>query len=194
MKTEELTALFRGCRTYRRFKQDPVPLEVLEAAVDNARCANCSMNKQPLRYAIATSSDLVKAITENVAFAGRLPKEIGTPKSNEIPTAFVGISVMQGASPFAAVDLGIAAYALTTTAWSAGVGSCMMGAFSKKAVGDLLQIPEDQELQLLIALGYPDHASTVVDVSADGDIGYYVDEARDYYVPKLPRETVARFL
>ena len=129
-----------------------------------------------------------------VKWAAALPPEIGTPKPGEQPTAFIVIVKKAGSGAFADVDVGIAAHAIVSTAWESGVGSCMMGAIKIKSIEELLEIPEDQNLRLVIALGYPSHESTLVDVPADGKLAYYLDDERNYYVPKRPTEEIARFV
>ena len=39
-----------------------------------------------------------------------------------------------------------------------GLGTVVMGVFDRKGLEAYLQIPEDQELMALIALGYPDES------------------------------------
>lgn len=190
----DLTELYAGCRTYRRFQQKPVPRSVVERMLDNARTANSASNAQPVRYTAVLDADLVAQMQPLVRWAAKLPAEQGTPKAGEQPTAFVALSLVRDAGPLALVDLGIAAHTLTTTAWEAGVGSCIMGAISIGRITKLLQIPDDQELKLAVALGYPSHTSTVVDVPDSGSLAYYLDGERNYCVPKLPLQRVARIL
>ena len=89
-----------------------------------------------------------------------------------------------GSGAFADVDVGIAAHAIVTTAWESGVGSCMMGAINRPGIAALLGVDEADTVHLAIALGYPAHKSTIVPVPESGLLKYYVDEKRDYYVPK----------
>ena len=82
---------------------------------------------------------------------------------------------------------------IATTAWTHGVGSCLMGAINGPKIKERFGIPEEDTLRLAIALGYPAHSSTIVDMPADGAFDYYVDEKRDYYVPKRAFDDVVRF-
>lgn len=193
-KFENVSDLLQGCRTYRRFTQEPVPAELLDELIENARITNSAANAQPLRYVVVSSPEMVAKMQPLVKWAAALPPELGTPKEDEQPTAFIAISKTADANAFADIDLGLAAHAIITTAWEAGVGSCMMGAIAIKSIEELLEIPEDQNLRLVIALGYPSHESTLVDVPADGKLAYYLDDERNYYVPKRPVEEIARFV
>ncbi len=49
-------------------------------------------------------------------------------------------------------------------------------------------------MKMILALGYPDHMSTIVPVKEEGNLSYYVDGNRDYYVPKLSAEEVITYV
>lgn len=187
-----LTELYKGCRSYRRFLQQPVPVEVLKAALDNARTASSAANAQPLRYIAITDPALVAAIQPLVKWAGYLPPEVGTPKADQCPTAFVAVIKTAGASAWADIDVGLSVHAMISTAWEAGVGSCMLGAIDAPAIKALLPIAEEETLRLMVAMGYPAHQSHLVPVT-DG-IKYSLDENGDYLVPKRDFDNVVTFL
>ena len=81
------------------------------------------------------------------------------------------------------VDVGLALGSLTAAAWAHGVGSCIMGAIDRPALTELLALPEGLRLCYMVALGYPAHKSRVVTMQ-DSSVKYYLDENRDYCVPK----------
>lgn len=189
----ELHELYLGCRTYRRFTQEPVPGAVIREALENARIASSGKNAQPLRYIAVTSPEAVRDMQPLVKWAAALPPEIGTPKEGEQPTAFILVLKTADAGPFSDVDVGIAANTIVTTAWSRGFGSCLMGAINIPKIRERFAIPAEEELRLAIALGRPAHRSTVVDMPADGTYHYYVDGERDYYVPKRAFDEIVRF-
>ncbi len=185
--------LSAACRTIRKFKQDPIPDEVLAACANNARLSSSASNSQPIRYVVVKDPAMVAKMQPLVKWAGKLPPELGVPGPDQRPTAFIALPKAGGVPAFSDIDLGIAAHAIVLTAWEAGVGSCMMGAIDREAIKSLLQIPADWELKLVIALGYPGVESTVEEAH-DGNIAYYLDENRNYHVPKLPLDEVACFL
>ena len=188
----DLRELYRGCRTYRRFLQEPVPEEVLDEMMENVRIASSAANKQPLRYVVVTDPGVVAQMQDLVRWAGAVPKELGTPKEGEQPTAFIVLTKEPGNS-WADIDIGIAVNMLATTAWAHGIGSCIMGAVNKGGIARLLEIPEeDEEVKLVLALGKPAHQSTVVDVPESGKLAYYLDDDRNYYVPKRALADIVR--
>lgn len=185
-----LTELAIACRSYRRFTQEEIPQELLAMMAENARISNSGMNAQPIRYAMVTTPEAVAAMQPLVHWAAKLPKEIGTPKKGEEPTAFVVLCEEGRHTPATDIDLGIAARTMTLTACEGGVGSCMMTNVEFPKVKEALALPESWTPRLVIALGYPDHASCIVPVPESGDLSYYVNEDRDYFVPKRSADEV----
>ncbi len=190
----KLSELMKGCRTYRRFLQEPVDEAVIREALDNARIGSSGANLQPLYYYAVTSEEKVKKMQPLLKWAKALPPELGTPKEGEQPVAFIVIVKKANAISFADVDVGIAVNTITLSAWEHGVGSCIMGAINIPQIRDLLDIPEEDQIRLVIALGKPAHTSTIVPVGEDGNTDYYLDEERNYYVPKRPFEEVVTFV
>lgn len=185
-----LTKLSLACRTYRRFTQEAVPQELIAMMLENARISNSARNAQPLRYAAVCAPETVAAMQPLVHWAASLPREIGTPKEGEQPTAFIVACTEGRDTPWTGIDLGIAVRTMTLTACEGGVGSCIMGAVEFDRVKELLALPETWTPRLVIALGYPDHASCIVPLPEDGSTSYYVNEDRDYFVPKRSAEDV----
>jgi len=56
------------------------------------------------------------------------------------------------------IDIGIAAEHFCLQAAELGLGTCMVGWFDEKKVRQLLGIPKNKRIPLLIAIGYPDDA------------------------------------
>ena len=74
------------------------------------------------------------------------------------------------------------------------MGSCVMGAINKPALAELLGIEEPQKLAFMVAFGYPTHKSNIVPLTAETGVKYYLDENRNYCVPKRSKEEIARYL
>ena len=180
----DFNTLCTGCRTYRRFTKESIPAEILDELMDNVRIANSAMNSQVLRYVLVKNKDLVAQMQPMIHWAGALPPELGTPKKDEQPTAFVLICKDGRGNPWTDIDVGISARTITLNAYSHGIGSAMLGAVEFAKMKELLELPENWNPRLLIALGYPGCKSTIVDVPEDGAIKYFLDENKDYCVPK----------
>lgn len=188
----ELSKLYVGLRTYRRFRQTPVPQALLREALEAARITASAANAQPLRYVAVTDPATVAALQPHVKWAGYLPPADGAPKANETPTAFIAVIKTADANAWADIDVGLATHAITSVLWESGVGSCIMGAIDRTAIKALLPIAAEDELRLMIALGYPAHESHVVPLT--DTVKYALDERRDYVVPKRALTDIATFI
>ena len=127
-----------------------------------------------------------------VKWAAYLPPEQGTPKADELPTLYVAVVQDTSIPGDLATDTGIALANMTLAAWAKGVGSCIMGAINKPALTRLLGIEEPQKLAFMVAFGYPAHKVGIVPLTEQTGVKYYLDENRDYCVPKRSREEIAK--
>lgn len=191
---EALHELYKGCRSYRRFQQKAVPQKILQEIAETARTRSSGMNAQPLRYLVVSRPELVTKIQPCLRWAAKLSKEIGTPKDDELPTAFIVVLGPVKASPIANIDTGIVLDTMAITAWQHGVGSCIIGAVNRAKLAELLPVPENFAISMVLALGYPCHTSTIVAPDDEHGLSYYVDAERNYYVPKRPADEVISYL
>ena len=191
---ENLMHLMETCRTYRRFAQKPVPQEVVEDIVRGLRYSSTSRNGQPIRLVIADQPEDVRTVNSMVKWAGALPPELGTPKADEIPTLFVAVVDETNGGAEHVVDAGLALSNMTLAAWNHGVGSCIMRAIDFAGLSEFFGLTENQKLYAVVAFGYPTHKSTLVEVPADGKLAYYLDDNKDYCVPRRSEAELARKL
>ena len=181
-------------RTYRRFAQKAVPQDVVNDIVQAVRLSSCGANRQAVRLVLVQSPEIVAKVQPLVKWAGYLPPEQGTPKADELPTFYAAVVQDTAIPGDLATDTGIALANMTLAAWDKGVGSCIMGAINKPALTTLLGIEEPQKLAFMVAFGYPTHKAAIVPMTEQTGIKYYLDENRDYCVPKRSAEEIARSL
>lgn len=189
-----LMELLATRRTYRRFEQREVSQEIIDEIIIAARLASSAANKQPLSYIVVKDADKVANVFEQTKWAGYLPPEIGQPKEDERPVLFIAVVENLDINRDCDTDAGLAISNMTLAAWNHGVGSCIIGACNKVKLSEMFGLNEEQKLHTVVAFGYPTHQSGIVDVEKDGDIKYYVDEKRDYFVPKRKLEDVVKYL
>lgn len=186
MTPNEIMTLLEGRRTYRRFDESRrIPEEVVADMKKAAQLSSSAMNRQPLKYIYIRTPETVNEVFDITSWGGALPNGQGRPKVGERPTLFVVILTEKALqSRFAPFDEGLAASNLTLAAYAHGVGSCILGSVKADKLREMLSIDESLDISCVIGFGYPTHTSTVVEVSAGEDIKYYLDENRDYIVPK----------
>lgn len=181
-------------RTYRRFEQKAVPQNVVDDIVEAVRLSSCGANRQAVRLVVVQSPEIVAKVQPLVKWAAYLPPEQGTPKADELPTLYVAVLQDTSISGDLNTDTGIVLANMTMAAWDSGVGSCIMGAINRPALSELLDIKEPEKLVFMVAFGYPTHESHVVPLTEETGVKYYLDENRDYCVPKRSKEEIAKYL
>ena len=190
----DIMELLAGRRTYRRFLQKPVPAGVVADMVEAVRLSSCGANRQAIRLMVVQSPAMVAKVQPLVKWAAYLPPEQGVPKPGEQPVLFVAVVQDASIPGDKDTDAGIALANLTLAAWAKGVGSCIMGAIDRPRLTELLGLSENEKLHSMVALGYPAHASRVVPLTEATGVKYYLDENRDYCVPKRAAADIARFV
>lgn len=189
----KLMELLKTRRTYRRFFQKPVSDEIIDEILCAARYASSAANKQPLSYIVVKSPENVQEVFSYTKWAGYLAGEEGKPQKGEEPTLFIAVVENQEISGFCDTDAGLAISNMTLVAWNHGVGSCIIGACNKGKLSEMFELGENQKIHAVVAFGYPMHKSYIEDAEGD-EIRYYLDEEKNYVVPKRKQEDVVRYL
>ncbi len=185
----ELMELLKTRRTYRRFDQShKIESNVIEDMKTSLRLASSAANLQPLRYLFITDEKVVNEVFPLTKWAARLPKELGEPKEGEKPVMFVVVLYDEkDKSKWVDTDAGLAMSNLTLAAWNHGVGSCIIDNVNREELYKVANIPANMVIQSVIGFGYPTHKSEIVDMK-DDQVGYYLDENKDYFVPKRDKK------
>ena len=174
-------------RSYRGYDESyTFTREQLENYVDGARLCASSVNIQPLKYFIAWEKSDVDKIQPRVKWARQLP-QMTLPHPGMCPTAFIVIcqdkSISDNLNRFM-IDIGIVAQSMLLMATEEGLGGCMIGNFGAQDIREALDLPENLQPMLVVALGKPAEKIVITDVGTDGNTAYYRDENDVHYVPK----------
>ena len=191
---ENLMELLKTRRTYRRFRQEEIAGEIVDEILTAARVASSAMNKQPLSYIVIRDAAKVKEVFAHTKWGGALPNGLGQPKAGEEPVLFIAVVINKDINPNCETDAGLAISNMTLAAWNHGVGSCIIGACNKPVLSEMFGLTEEQQLHSVVAFGYPSHVSTIVDMENPEEVKYYLDENKDYVVPKRKLSDVVREL
>lgn len=174
--------LIMSRRTIREFDEKPVSPELLEKFADAARLAPQAANKQSLEYILVNDKEACDKIFSNVVLAGYLNWK---PAKEKQPRAYIAIIVKEGIQKpiWIPYDVAYASHNICLAALTEGIASCLIGAFNKSAVKTILKLPENYDVPLLVALGFPAHKS-VVEKMNDNDSKYWRDADGTFHVPK----------
>lgn len=138
-------------RSIRKYRRECVPKEILERILEAGRLAPSAGNRQPW-YFIIVEDDEVKGMLVDACMGQKFVGE-----------ADVVIAVL--GDPKASMrwyrqDPFIAASFMTLEACEEGLGVCWVGAFDEKKVKEILKVPEDLIVAILLTIGYPDEKPT----------------------------------
>lgn len=179
-----LQDLVRRTRTYRRFDQaQAVSLGTLRELVDLARLSASGANLQPLKYILSADPAMNARIFPALAWAGYLRGWDG-PVEGERPAAYIVILLDTAISKTTDCDHGIAAQSIMLGATERGLGGCMIGSIKRPVLREVLDLDEQYEIKLVLALGKPAETVEIEALGADGSIKYWRDQDSVHHVPK----------
>ena len=176
-------------RSFRRFWQaEPITIEILQELIDLARLGGSARNVQPLKYLLVNAPAQNAVIFPHLGWAGYL-KDWQGPVEGERPSAYIICLLDTRITNEAECDLGIATQNILLGATEKGLGGCRIASFSKKLQG-VLDIPDNLQILLVLALGKQKDAVLLEDSGPDGNIKYWRDENQVHHVPKRSLEEI----
>ena len=179
----EIEEIIYKRRTIRRFKKDPISLEVIKKLIDYARVAPAARNIQALEFIIVQNTETREKLFPLVRWASSLPEEQRTPEKGREPTSYIIVLINKKIkSTYVDFDVGAAVENILLGALNFGIGSCWMGAIDREGIRELLEIPDNFKITHVISLGYPDEES-IVEPFKDS-FNYWKDENGNMHVPK----------
>ncbi len=157
------TECIRTRRSIRKFKAAPVEHSLLESLISDTSYSPSWKNSQTTRYIAIEDPSILDSIIQNY-----------TPSFNsniirQVPL-LLAVTFIKGKSGFERdgsystkkgdrwqmFDAGIACQTFCLAAHNAGLGTVIMGIWDEDGITKLLNLPKDQELAALIAVGWPD--------------------------------------
>lgn len=158
-----LDEIIQNRRSIRKFKETPVSRQDIEACINAARLAPSACNSQPWHFVVLDNKESKEELGQKVfgtiysvsKWALKAPvliAVVGTRGGNLL--ARFG-QILSG-TRFYLLDQGLACQNFALKAQELGLGSCFVGWFDTKAARKALNLPIDKNIELIIALGYPD--------------------------------------
>ena len=169
-------------RSIRRFKEIPIPRKILENCVDAARLVPSAANLQPLEYVIVDDDQMLPQVFSTLKWAAYISPE-GTPPEGKRPKAYITILKNRDIGvPSSVYDVGGAMENIILVALEKGIGSCPIASVDRDKLREILNIPDNYEILLVLALGYPDE-NPVTELFG-GSVKYWKDKSGVLHVPK----------
>ncbi|NLK74010.1 MAG: nitroreductase family protein [Clostridiales bacterium] len=171
-------------RSYRRFYQEvEITYSDLEELIDYARLSATGGNLQPLKFIISNTPEKNELIFKNLRWAAYL-KDWAGPEEGEKPSAYIIMLGDKNIKKEFSFDAGIACQSILLGACEKGYGGCILANVDKKDVAAHLNIPDQYEIVVVIALGKPKEEVVIEDMNEDGDVKYWRDDQKIHHVPK----------
>ena len=176
-------------RAIRKFKDVPVPYDIIEKCIDAARLAPVARNRQLLEYIIVDDEGLLPKVLNTIgSYAGQSMIDSGLPMESR-PMAYIITLInrpleaeFKASRIITSYDVGLAVENITLMALEEGLGSFVIASFDHDKLRKVLAIPEKYDIALGLGLGFPDE-SPVVEIATDS-IQYWVDDNGVRHVPK----------
>ncbi len=143
--------VIKNRRSVRKYKSEPIPDESLKRILEAGRLAPSAHNAQDYKFVVVKDSEKRKKLAR---------ASTGQSFVGEAPIVITAVSLdpehlMSSEVPAYAVDLAIAIDHMTLAAVEEGLGTCWIGVFSQEKVKEILGIPEDYKVAVLLSLGFP---------------------------------------
>ncbi len=138
----EFTKVIALRRSVRKYKGEPVPEEKLEKLMEALQLAPSGNNRQPCKFFFVTDKDLRHRIAAEACHQEFI---------FDAPVLMVACCE-QGFS----FDAAIAVDHMILAAVNEGLGTCWVGWFERDAIREILQIPSDMDVPILVPMGFAD--------------------------------------
>ncbi len=152
--------LIKKRQSDRKYISRPVEKEKLFNCLEAARLAPSASNSQPWTFVVVNEPELTKKVGKAAMgplmsfnkFASQAPVIVAIIMEKPKLITELGGHIKKKEYPL--IDIGIAAEHFCLQAAEENLGSCMLGWFDEQKIKDLLNVPEEKNIPLLITLGY----------------------------------------
>lgn len=153
--------LVKQRRSVRKFLSKPIERELIEQCIEAARLAPSACNAQPWKFVVIDEPTLKDKVAKETyglldsfnKFTQQAPVIVVIVAENPNITSRMG-TLMKNIE-FPLIDIGITAEHFCLQATELGLGTCMIGWFKEKPIKELLNIPKQRKIALMISVGFP---------------------------------------
>lgn len=142
---------FESRRSVREYREDPILDDVLKRIMTAASLAPSAENSQEYKFIIVRDKNKRKALSK----AANGQKFVATAPMIIAAVSLNPETVMSCGTPQYPVDVAIAVDHITLAAVEEGLGTCWIGAFNQDEVKNILNIPEQYRVVVLLTIGVP---------------------------------------
>ncbi|MBN1314416.1 MAG: nitroreductase family protein [Anaerolineales bacterium] len=149
---DALLEFLKNRRSIRQYRPDPVPDDLLEQILEAGRWAPSASNRQPWEFVVVRDESVRREVAMQAAYYF-----IRWAHVEQAPVLIVlcGNAGSKIYRQFLHEDIGLAGGQMMLQARALGLGTCWLGGLDRKAIGDVIKLPEDVQVVGLLTLGYP---------------------------------------
>ncbi|MDR2473796.1 MAG: nitroreductase family protein [Tannerella sp.] len=141
----------------RAYENRAVEREKIETVLNAGRLAPSANNAQSWTFVVVDEPEMKNRLADACFrmggdFVRQAPVVIALVAEKPLLISRIGVVVRQ--IDFTSLDMGIVAAHLCLQAADLGLGSCMLESYHEKQVRQVLNIPDNRRIALLISLGY----------------------------------------
>jgi len=133
-------------RSIRQYKADEIPREDLRIILEAGRQAPSANNLQSWHFVVVNDPQLKREVASAC---------VGQHWMAEASVIIAAVDLPTKNERWFKVNTTIAMQNMILAAHSLGYGTCWIGAFDKNKVGQLLHVPEDEQVICLTPIGIP---------------------------------------
>ncbi len=157
--TDDFMTLVQARYSCRDYDPDrPVEHEKLIQCLEAARLAPSACNSQPWHFTVVESREMILKTAKCLQESGmnQFADNAGALiVINEEPAILKAvIAAKMDSQSYAQIDIGIAAAHICYEAASLGLNTCILGWLNEDRIKQLLNIPAEKTVRLVIAVGY----------------------------------------
>lgn len=171
-------------KSIRSYQNKPVPRELVERILEAGRLAPSARNTEPWHFIAVTDPEKRKALSK-----GMYAKFVAG-----VPLVIVVCGDKKASSDWYAVDASLAAENMVLAAVNEGLGTCFVGSFNEADVAALLKVPQNFEVLVMVAIGYPqeklDLSSKLLRLVRSRKVISEVASEEDFTKPFVPQKVV----
>lgn len=138
----EFSKVITSRRAIRKYKSDPIPEEKLQILYQALQAAPTGNNRQPFKFIFVKDAEKRRQIATQACHQEFLTQ----------PPILIVACCEKGYS----FDVAIAVDHMILAATDEGLGTCWVGWFERDIVRNLLSIPANMEVPILVPIGYAD--------------------------------------
>ncbi len=151
----DILELMQNRHSLRDFSAEPIPKEILREILEAGRLAPSAQNRQPWRYIVFTDPDKIRELTRQTGLIGLSNFFIKDAPCVIIACADMKKNTRLNGQDYYLVDTAISFQQMMLMAFSHGIGSCWMAAFSEKILAKYLDLPPKWRIVAVSPFGYP---------------------------------------